>query len=311
MWKEILITPWIDLGMEGIWIFLLLIFLSFSCSQIGVILLLNRNVLLADVVSHTVLPGIILAFLCVGHISSPWLLVGGAISALIAIMLIDVVQKKFLLKEDASMVLVFTSFFALGVFLSVRYGNAVDLDPSCILYGNLEHSLQDRFSFWGMSIPSVLPRTFSMLFGTLLILFSFNRIFFTSSFDWSFAQTCNFHPNFFRMILMLCFIFVVVDGFRIVGLPLILSFLILPSAFAFISTRKWKFLFPLAFLHSLFSCYLGVGVSYYFNCNTSAGVALCGAILFLIGWIFTPAFRVLQEFFRKQIRGENLFFLKS
>ena len=308
MLKEIFIESWLSLGIEGVWIFLILVFLSLSLSQLGVLMLLNRSVLMGDVLSHSVLPGIILAFLLIGSLSSSWLLFGAFISAFLAMLFIRSIQKYFQLKEDVAMVIVFTSFFALGVLLSVRYGSRVDLDPSCILYGNLEHSLQSRIPFGkNLMMPAILPRIFLIFLSTFSLLVVFQRILFSFSFDFSFANTCRFFPQVAHFLLMSLLVFTIVDGFRIVGVALIVSLLVLPSAFAFLCVHKWKKLFLVASLHSIFSCYLGVGFAYYFNCNTSSAVVLAGFFLFLLAWFFHPANGLFKQFANLVSRNIHLF----
>ena len=70
-----------------IWFMSACFFTALGCSQVGTFLVMRRMSLVGDAISHSVLPGIVVAFLVVGSLDSPWLLVGAGVSGMLATLL--------------------------------------------------------------------------------------------------------------------------------------------------------------------------------------------------------------------------------
>src|SRR5262245_49075536 len=96
---------------------LVLILVSAACAVPGVFLVLRRMALVSDAIGHTLLLGIVLAYFITRELDSPWLLVGAALTGLVTVALVELLQRTKLVKADAAIGLVFPAFFALGVLL--------------------------------------------------------------------------------------------------------------------------------------------------------------------------------------------------
>ena len=81
---------------------LVAVIVAASCAIPGAFLVLRRMSMMTDAISHSILLGIILAFFLVGDLSSPILIVGAAASGVLAISLIEAVNRARLVKKDAS-----------------------------------------------------------------------------------------------------------------------------------------------------------------------------------------------------------------
>ena len=95
---------------------LILSLLAVAAGLIGPFLVLRRMSLLANSLSHTILPGILFAYWIVGSLELNTLLLGAAAAALVTAGLTQFFHRYFRLQEDASIGLVFTSLFAFGIF---------------------------------------------------------------------------------------------------------------------------------------------------------------------------------------------------
>src|SRR5215211_6873824 len=144
-----LINPWIwfagyppaewERGLEQYWpIILEGALVSVALGLIGCFLVVRGMALLGDALSHSVLPGIVVGFLIGGTLHSPWILIGATAVGIGAALLVETVQKQSRVKEDASLGIVFTTLFAAGVVMINVWGGQADLDPGCVLYGNIE-----------------------------------------------------------------------------------------------------------------------------------------------------------------------------
>src|SRR5688500_12518246 len=90
---------------------------SVALGLIGCFLVVRGLSLLGDALSHSVLPGIVVGFLIGGSLHSPWILVGATIFGMAAAVLVQTVHSQSRVKEDASLGIIFTTLFALGVVM--------------------------------------------------------------------------------------------------------------------------------------------------------------------------------------------------
>ncbi|MEM6438312.1 MAG: metal ABC transporter permease [Pseudomonadota bacterium] len=141
---------------------------AMSCALPGNFLLLRRQALIGDAISHAALPGIVVAFLLSGTVSTLPMMLGALAAALVAVGLIEAIRRLGRIEAGAAMGVVFTSMFAAGVLaLEVSDTSSVHLDVEHALYGNLESliwldgaagwpALADRRALAGL--PDELPR---------------------------------------------------------------------------------------------------------------------------------------------------------
>ncbi len=115
-----------------------------SCAWLGAYLLLRKMSLTSDAISHTVLLGIVAAFLfMVGvlnlepDLSSPLLIVGAALAGVGTVALTEALYRSGLVKADAALGLVFPFLFAVSVLLISRYVDQIHLDQDSVLVGEI------------------------------------------------------------------------------------------------------------------------------------------------------------------------------
>src|SRR5438552_1756709 len=119
------------------WTILAGVLCNVSCALLGSYLVLRRLSLLGDAISHAVLPGIVLAFLLRGRIEPLSLFLGALVFGVLTAFLAQTLQTFGRINEDASLGVVFTSLFALGVLLLTAFVK-VDLDVQCVFAGVLD-----------------------------------------------------------------------------------------------------------------------------------------------------------------------------
>jgi len=217
---------------------LVLIMIALSSALIGTFLVLKKMTMLANSLSHTVLLGIVGAFLItrgegIYTISVPTLLIGALITALCTTFSTEFLHKKLRLQEDTSIGLIFTAFFALGVVLVTTLSRNSHLGIEAIM-GNVD-ALH----------PSDLKQVFYLfLFNAALIFLCFRRLELLA-FDSLLARNMGVSLIFFNYLLMFQTALTAIGSFRAVGAFLFLAFLVAPVLTARFFTHRLK---PLLFL---------------------------------------------------------------
>ena len=111
---------------------------------LGTFLLLRGMSLTSDAISHTVLLGIVVAFLLMtetfgvaGDTSSPWLILGASLAGVATVVLTEMLYRSGLVKQDAALGLVFPLLFAIAIILVSRFVEDVHLDEDAVLVGEI------------------------------------------------------------------------------------------------------------------------------------------------------------------------------
>ena len=106
--------------------------------------------MIADAISHSVLPGIVVSFLLFNSREGWIMLLAALLSGLLGTVLINFLKFKLHVREDAAIGSVFTFMFAAGVLgIAIFAGSNTDLDQDCLLYGDLETSVLDQLIIQG------------------------------------------------------------------------------------------------------------------------------------------------------------------
>lgn len=125
-----------------------------SGALLGTFLLLRRMSLTSDAISHTVLLGIVVAFLIMTNvfgqapnIASPWLIIGAAVAGVATVFLTELIYSSGLVKEDAALGLAFPLLFAISIILIARYTANIHLDQDAVLLGEIGLTWGDTHTY--------------------------------------------------------------------------------------------------------------------------------------------------------------------
>ncbi|MGF1577921.1 MAG: metal ABC transporter permease [Gemmataceae bacterium] len=275
------------------------------CALLGCYLVLRRMSMLGDAISHGVLPGIVLAVLIGGQITGWPIIVGAMIFGLLTAVLSQTVQTLTNVPEDASMGVVFTGFFALGVILISRLTFRVDLDTNCVLYGIFEAIPVYRIKLFGYEVPRPFPTMvvmFVLTIGFITLLWKELKL---VTFDSGLATSMGFPVLLIHYLLMSMVAGVTVTAFEAVGSVLVLAMLVVPAACAYMLTDRLIRMFVLAALVATTSCLLGVifaGPSM-LNTNTAGLIAVMAGLHFALAVFLAPKHGVLAKVIRNARLG--------
>lgn len=220
---------------------------TLSCGLLGNYLVLRRLSLMGDAISHAVLPGIILGFLIAGTRATLPVTLGAAAAGLLTAFLVETICKLGKVESGASMGVVFSILFAIGVvLLEQAAARSVDLDADCVLYGQLEDVLWlAPTSFASLLEPGVwqeAPREVTTLAAVFAMTCAFIAIFYKelkiTAFDPDLATTLGINASIMHYGLMALVAIVTVASFEAVGSILVIAMLICPAATARLFTDR-------------------------------------------------------------------------
>lgn len=245
---------------------------SVCCGVLGNFLVLRKLSLMGDAISHSVLPGLVIAFIVVSSRDPLAMFVGAAAAGVLTVMLVELVKKLGRVEPGAAMGVVFSVLFALGVLLieseSVRQ---IDLDADCVLHGQLEtlawftppsswEEASQLKTWTGYEIapavidpdadevvqaairhegvPSQIVTLVIMVaaaFVLVTLLFKELRI---AAFDPALATTLGFNAGVLHYVLMIFVAAATVASFEAVGSILVIAMLVCPAATARLLTDR-------------------------------------------------------------------------
>ena len=194
---------------------------------IGSYSVIRKQSLIGDGVSHSALPGVVLAFMLTGNKSTEVLLLGALVAGILAASFIIGIVKNSRIKFDSALALVMSVFFGAGlVLLSV-----VQKTPASAQAG------LSRFIFGQVS--AILERDVYLMIGSSVVLLVLVLLFWKEfklfSFDPEYAHTLGFKPMRLNLLLMLMTVLTIIIGLQTVGVILMSAMLIAPG----VAARQW------------------------------------------------------------------------
>jgi manganese/zinc/iron transport system permease protein len=220
---------------------------ALACAIPGNFLLLRRQALIGDAISHVVLPGIVLAFLVFGVIATGPMMLGAAAAAILAVVMIEGIRRLGRIEAGAAMGVVFTTLFAGGVLLLEQSDtSSVHLDVEHALYGNLESLIWlDAVGWVSLLDPSALaglPPELFRIAATLLVIVGFVGLFWRpltiATFDEAFGDTQGIATARLGLALVLLAAIAAVAAFDAVGSIIVIAMFICPPAAARLMTNR-------------------------------------------------------------------------
>lgn len=286
-------------------IILTAVLVAVPCAILGCFLVLRQMAMMGDAISHAVLPGIVIAFFVTGELSEgigPLAsLIGATVFGVLTTVLVQALSDTKRVKEDSSIGIVFTALFALGVFLVSKFAHDVHLDLQHVLYGEIayaplnpllvgDYDLGPR-SLWTMGIvTAAVVVLVSLLYKELKL----------TTFDPGLAAALGFAPAIAHYLLMGAVSFTTVGAFDSVGAILVVAFLIVPPATAYLLTERLSSMLLLASGAGIISATGGYALAYILNVTIAGSMAIVAGALFLLALLCSPTHGLLAHAARQQ-----------
>lgn len=284
---HVFIEPWTS-QWDNTWPILLMgFFVASSCALIGNYMILRKMALIGDAISHSILPGIAIAFLISNSRNLSPIFIGALASAICTIILIEFIQKHSKIKPDAAIGIVFTSLFALGILIITLFADHIDLDTDCVLYGELAFiPLMKSTIIGGLNFgPYPIIRMGLIFLALLAIIALFYKELLVSTFDPILANCLGIKPTLFHYGLTLVLSIVLVNAFRSVGAILVVAMLLFPACTARLISNDLKSILKISIALCILYIVLGLHLATYLDCTIAGAMTVAAGSLFTIIWI--------------------------
>ncbi len=241
---------------------------SLNCAVVGVYVVLRRMAFMGGALSHTILPGMVFAYLRGIHLF--W---GALVAAIITALGVGWLSSRRRMREDTAIGVMLSAMFAIGVVMMSRVRSFRDFGD--LLFGSiLAVTPQDLYLTGGVSLI------------VLIVLALFHKELELSSYDPEYSRVIGARPNRLRHVLLLLVALSVVSAVQIVGALLATALLITPAAAATLLARNLPGAMLISILIAIGSGIMGLYISYYQNIASGAAIVLCASTCFILAWIY-------------------------
>lgn len=310
-----------------------------SCALPGVWLVLRRQSLMGDALSHTALPGIVISFLFgqwlldsgwIGRASLPvieplLLMTTATLVGIGTALLAESLHRVARVEATAALGVVFTSLFALGLLMVRLFADHTDLDPECVLLGQLELVIADTVPIGPYEVPWACISNGSVLLINSLLIWLFFKELRLVAFDPELATSLGINARLLNYIMMAATAWTLITAFRAVGSILVVGLLIVPAATGSLLTSRLRPLIGVAMVLAALSAVAGhlaaktlpplifvpLGLTEVRDAGTAGMMAAAAGTFFLLALFLAPEKGLWARAYRRlrlalQIAGDDI-----
>lgn len=240
------------------------------CAFLSCYLILKGWALMGDALAHSVVPGVAIAYLA----GLPYAL-GAFTSGIIAALGITTVRRLTMLREDAVIGLVFTSFFAVGLLIVSI--NPTTVNVNTIIFGNIL-AIADEDILQVIIIAAVSLAVLGLRWKDIMLAF----------FDESHARSVGLNPLHLRILFFVLLSACIVAALQTVGAILVIAMVVTPGATAYLLTDRFGRMIWIAMAVGAGASAVGAYVSYFVDGATGGLIVVLLTLLFLLAFVFAP-----------------------
>lgn len=253
------------------------VFVCSVCAVLSCFIVLKGWALIGDAMSHSILPGIIFAYI----LGLP-MAIGAIASGVACVMIAGAARNLTTVKADALLGISFTGFLGVGMILLVATPSNIHFMH--ILFGNL----------LGIE-KNVLIQTVIIGVLTLLTILIKRKDLILFCFDPCQASVIGLSPARLELFLLVLVAATAVTALQVTGIVLVVAMLIAPGCIGFLLTQRF---YPMVFVSvasAMIATVVGTLASFWLNGETGATIVLVQAGLFVLAFLFAPKNDLLQK----------------
>jgi manganese/iron transport system permease protein len=249
--------------------FLMMAILAVPTSLLSCYLVLKGWSLMGDAISHAVLPGVVVAYL----LGIP-LIIGAFCAGMVCALATGFLAGNSRVKQDTVMGIVFSGMFGFGIVLYTKISTDMHLDH--ILFGNMLGV--NTTDLWTAGVIAAFVG---------LIIIAKRQDFLLHAFDPVQAQAVGLHVGWLHYGLLTLISLTIVATLSAVGIILSIGLLIAPGAIAFLLTKRFALMLPIAVGVTLMSGALGLYISFFIDSAPAPTIILIMTLIFIIAFART------------------------
>ncbi len=247
------------------------------CAFMSCFLMLKGWSLMGDALSHSIVPGVALAYI----LSLPYA-IGAFFAGILAASSMAAIKHKTHLREDAIIGLVFTTFFAIGLLITSINPTAVNIQA--IILGNiLAITTEDIWQV--VIIAAICLAILSLKWKDFTALF----------FDENHAHSIGLPVSFLKILFFTLLSAATVAALQTVGACLVIAMVVTPGATAYLMTDRFGHLIIIAITLGTITSALGAYGSYFLNANPGGLIVTCQTLIFLGVFFFAPKYGLIRR----------------
>ncbi|MBV1895854.1 MAG: metal ABC transporter permease [Rhodobacteraceae bacterium] len=247
--------------------FLMLAIIGVPTSLLSCYLVLKGWSLMGDAISHSVLPGVVLAYL----LNIP-LIIGAFCAGMVCALATGFLSENSRVKQDTVMGIVFSGMFGFGIVLYTKITTDVHLDH--ILFGNM------------LGVGAADLWTSGLIAGFVaIVIIAKRQDFLLQAFDPIQAQAVGLPVGLLHYGLLSLISLTIVATLTAVGIILSIGLLIAPGAIAYLLTKRFERMLPIAVAVTVFSGFAGVYISFFIDSAPAPTIILVLTAIFIVVFV--------------------------
>lgn len=272
-----------------------------ACALLGSFLILRRTAMMADAISHAILPGIVLGYFLA---DGPQLFagfLGAALASSVTVFLVGGLQRTRKVDEGSAIGIVFPAMFALGTVVVSKWFANVHLDTDAVLYGNIEFTNFDR---WFIGDRDMGPLSIWVMGALLLLNMLFLALFYKelklTTFDSALAAAIGISPALIHYALMGMLSVTTVGAFTAVGAILVIALIIVPASTAYLLTERLGLMVVLSVAIGALAAVTGYEIAIRIDASISGSIVMMTGVAFLLALLFSPSQGMVAKLLRRR-----------
>jgi manganese/zinc/iron transport system permease protein len=270
-----------------------------AAALIGPFLILRRNSMLSDAISHSIVFGIVTVWLLTGYASGPVQIMGAALTGVLTVFLTEALARSGRVRDDAAIGLVFPALFSAGVLLLNLYARDVHIDAHAVLLGEIGFVWLNTLEVAGYHVPQSLIWMGAVTAVNAGFVALFWKELKLATFDPVLAQAFGLRPRLLFYGLLFLTSGTAVAAFDSVGAILFIAFVIVPPSTAYLLTDRLLHMVLLGVAVSAVSSVSGYMLAALWDVSIGGMMALMTGAFLLAAFLFGPRYGVIAGLRRR------------
>jgi len=267
--------------------------IGFTNGFLGAFVVLRRLALVADALSHSLLPGLAIAVIFVG-LNPGALLAGGLIAAILVVLGGHLIARSSRVKDETAIGALYIIALSIGVAILQYARVKVSLDH--FLFGNIL-GVADADLWISYAVSIVVLLSLILLHRPLLL----------AMFEPSVAGTQGIRVGWLLAVLIVLMVLTMVSSLQAVGVLLSLGLMILPAATIYLISDSYSAMSWGGGVLGMAGAVLGLYISYWANIPSGPAIVIVLGVVFLAAYLFSPKYGIVTTRLRKRhLHDESL-----